>query len=447
MIKIKKSLDIPIEGSPAPQINNGLSVKEVALLGPDYVGMKPTMLVKEGDQVSLGDPLFEDKKNPGILYTSPAAGTVKAIHRGEKRALQSVVISVDGNNEKTFKSYSGQNLAQLSAEEVRENLIQSGLWTAFRQRPFSKVPEKNAKPSSIFVSILDTNPLAADPELIISQHPHDFNAGLDVLSTLTEKVFVNRKFCSEFQVPSQNKKVCGEEFWGGHPAGLVGTQIHFLDPVGPKKQVWSLNYQDVIAIGKLFQTGKIWTERYVSLAGPQVVSPSIVRTRLGANLSQLTQGLLRQGENRIISGSVLWGRHAQGALDFLGRYHVQVSVILEGRKRELLGWHMPGVNKFSFSNVFVSKILPSKLFRFTSNTNGSHRAMVPIGMFEGVMPMDINPTFLLRSLLSKDSDMAQNLGALELDEEDLGLCNFVCPGKEDYQPLLRNILTHIEKEG
>jgi Na+-transporting NADH:ubiquinone oxidoreductase subunit A len=228
---------------------------------------------------------------------------------------------------------------------------------------------------------------------------------------------------------------------------LPGTHIHFLDPVGPEKTVWHINYQDVIAVGKLFATGRLSSERVIALAGPQVERPRLIRTLLGACLSELVAGELKDGENRVISGSVLAGRTTAGPFDFLGRYHVQVSVLGEGREREFLGWQKPGFDKFSIKNVYVAKLFPGKLFDFTTSTEGSDRAMVPISAYEKIMPLDIVPVFLLRALIVGDSDQAQLLGCLELDEDDLGLCTFVCPGKYEYGTILRNNLEKIEMEG
>lgn len=448
MITIKQGLDLPIAGKPEQVIHNGNTVTEVAVLGEEYVGMRPSMKVREGDVVKKGQVLFEDKKNPGVVFTSPASGTVVAINRGEKRVLQSVVIKVEGDEQITFSRYNAADLATLSSKQVKQNLVESGLWTAFRTRPFSKVPALDAVPSSIFVNAMDTNPLAADPEVILNEHKQDFVDGLTVLSRL----FNGEKTIHLCRAPDSttpnadvpNVKVTA--FSGPHPAGLSGTHIHFIDPVSITKQVWYLNYQDVIAIGKLFTTGELFTDRVVALAGPTVKNPRLVRTRLGANLSQLTANELQDVENRVISGSVLSGAKAEGAHDYLGRYALQVSVLAEGREQEFLGMIAPYSHKFSITRTTLGAFA-KKLFNFTTAVNGSHRAMVPIGSYERVMPLDILPTLLLRDLASGDTDSAQALGCLELDEEDLALCTFVCPGKNDYAPMLRAALDKIEKEG
>ncbi|WP_427833991.1 Na(+)-translocating NADH-quinone reductase subunit A [Actinobacillus pleuropneumoniae] len=449
MITIKKGLDLPIAGTPAQVIHNGNTVNEVAMLGEEYVGMRPSMKVREGDVVKKGQVLFEDKKNLGVVFTAPASGTVVTINRGEKRVLQSVVIKVEGDEQITFTRYEAAQLASLSAEQVKQNLIESGLWTAFRTRPFSKVPALDAIPSSIFVNAMDTNPLAADPEVVLKEYETDFKDGLTVLTRLfngQKPVYLCKDADSNIPLSPAIEGITIKSFSGVHPAGLVGTHIHFVDPVGVTKQVWHLNYQDVIAIGKLFTTGELFTDRIISLAGPQVKNPRLVRTRLGANLSQLTANELIAGENRVISGSVLSGATAAGPVDYLGRYALQVSVLAEGREKELFGWIMPGSDKFSITRTVLGHF-GKKLFNFTTAVHGGERAMVPIGAYERVMPLDIIPTLLLRDLAAGDTDSAQNLGCLELDEEDLALCTYVCPGKNNYGPMLRAALDKIEKEG
>lgn len=447
MIRIKKGLDLPIAGKPEQVIYDANPVTEVALLGEEYVGMRPSMKVQEGSVVKKGQVLFEDKKNPGVVYTAPAAGQVVAIHRGEKRVLQSVVISVQGDEQVVFERYPAASLVALSNEQVRANLIASGLWTALRTRPFSKVPAIDAQPAAIFVNVMDTNPLAADPTVIVAERKDDFVHGLTVISRLTNrKVHVCKAFGADIPTaPVTNIEV--HEFAGVHPAGLTGTHIHFIEPVGIKKTVWSINYQDVIAIGRLFTTGELDTSRVVSLAGPQVKNPRLVRTVLGAKISDLTAGELQSGENRVISGSVLHGATATGPHDYLGRYHLQVSVIAEDRHRELFGWVKPSADKYTITRTTLGHFLKNKLFNFTSSMHGSERAMVPIGTYERIMPLDILPTLLLRDLIVGDTDSAQALGCLELDEEDLALCSFVCPGKYEYASLLRKALDKIEKEG
>lgn len=446
MIKIRRGLDLPITGSPNQSIEDGPQVRQVALIGFDYHGMKPTMAVQVGDKVKLGQEVFSDKKIPGVIYTAPASGTVVAINRGDQRVFHSLVINVEGDEAVEFASYPAGELAKLSREQVQDNLVKSGLWTALRTRPFSKAPALDSIPHSIFVQAMDTNPLAADPSVIIATKKDAFANGLTLLARLTEgKVFVCH--ADGVQLPKGQGNIAYEAFGGVHPAGNAGTHIHFLDPVSISKTVWTIGYQDVIAIGELFVSGRLSTDRVVAVAGPQVERPRLVRTRLGADLNELTAGQLKAGENRIISGSVFGGRRSHGNLHFLGRFHSQVSVLLEGRDREMLHYLRAGTNKFSVLGIYISKLFGGKKFDFTTSTNGSERAMVPVGSYEKVMPLDILPTQLLRALIVGDTEVAQQLGCLELDEEDLALCTFVCPGKYEYGPILRSNLTRIENEG
>lgn len=451
LINTKKGLDLPITGEPEQVIyNNAGAIKSVALLGPDYVGLKPSMKVAEGDKVKLGDVLFADKQFPEIVYTAPGAGVVKAINRGERRILHSVIIDLSGNDSVKFKAYPAAKLASLTNEQVRENLLVSGLWTNLRARPYSRVPDPSSTPRSIFVTAIDTSPLAARPEVVIADRAADFENGLIVISKLTEgRIHLCKSAGVAIPTP-ELAQLEVTEFSGPHPAGLVGTHIHHLDPVGPTKTVWHLDYQSVIAIGSLFTTGKLNVERVVALAGSLVSHPRLVRTRAGANLHQLVAGQVKDGaEPRVISGSVLHGRQAEDWSDYLGRYHNQVSVIPENREREFMGWIMPTGKKYSFLNVLLSSLPKERGRKFALSTSkyGSPRAVVPVGVFEEVMPLDILPTQLLRYLIVGDTDMAQALGALELDEEDLSLCTFVDPGKHDFGPVLRKNLMQIEKEG
>lgn len=449
MHRIKKGLNLPINGEPVQEIVAGPEVSQVAILGFDYVGMKPTMEVQIGDKVKAGQVLFTDKKTEGVRYTSPGAGEVIAINRGQKRVFQSVVVQLDGSDDaETFTSYADTKFDELTREQVRDLLVESGMWSVFRTRPFSKVPAIDSAPNSIFVTAIDTNPLAVNPAIVIQEGERDFDYGLQIIRHLTDGA-VHLCKAPGVKLPGADLPfVDTHEFEGPHPAGLPGTHIHMIDPVGPNKTVWHVNYQDVIAIARLFLTGQLNFERVISIAGPSVKAPKVIRTRAGACLDDLTDGELNGENNRIISGSVLSGRNAIVPFNFLGRYHLQVSALAEGTEREFLGWQKPGFNKFSVKKIFASAFNGmSDKFDFTTSTEGSKRAMVPIGSYEQVMPLDVVPTFLLRSLIVEDTEQSQALGCLELDEEDLALCTFVCPGKYEYGPILRKNLTRIEKEG
>lgn len=449
MITIKKGLDLPITGEPSREISEHRPA-HVALIGYDYVGMKPTMNVKEGDIVAKGQPVFEDKKRAGVIYTAPAAGKVIAIKRGERRVFESLVIAVDPNGEEIeFERFDSPELASLDSEVVEKQLLASGEWTAFRTRPYSRAPEIGARPQAIFVTAMDTNPLAFDPMLLISEQTQAFNDGLSVLSTLSPKTFVCHH--GDAQLTPTTSTATGNiteyhSFSGKHPAGLAGTHIHFLHPLMRGTSVWTIGYQDVIAIGKLFTTGRLYTRRLLSLAGPAVKQPHLVATERGADIVAMTKDKLIGDDNRIISGSVLSGRKVFDNVAYLGRFHDQISVLTEGHERPAFHFLSPGSSRFSKLPIYISQFFKKK-YNFTTTTNGSPRAMVPIGVYEKVMPQDYLPTQLLRALIVEDIITAVDLGVLELDEEDLALCTFVSPGKYEYSDILRDNLTRIELEG
>lgn len=447
MIKIRRGLDLPVAGAPEQVVHDGPAVHTVAIVGSDYVGVKPTMRVREGDRVALGQVLFEDKKNPGVLFTSPASGVVATINRGERRVLQSVVIRLEGDEAVSFPSYQPAELDGLTREQVRDGLVASGAWTALRTRPYSKIPAPDASPHSIFVTAIDTNPLAADPAVLLRSREEDFVNGLKVLAKLTDGPVHLCKAVDAAIPGTEVQGVESHEFAGPHPAGLVGTHIHFIDPVNAHKMVWHIGCQDVAAFGRLFTSGRLDVSRVIALAGPQVETPRLIKTRLGANLDELTAGALKDGENRLISGSLLSGRKASGPYGYLGRYANQVAVIREGREREFIHYMSLGAKRYSAMPIYLSALNRNQQYPMTSSTHGSERAMVPIGNYEKVMPLDILPTQLLRALVVGDTVTAQQLGCLELDEEDLGLCTFVCVGKYEYGPILRDNLTRIEKDG
>ena len=451
----RKGLRLPIRGAPIQEIAAARPPRHVALVAADYVGLRPTLHVSVGDDVRRGQLLFDDKRTPGVRHTAPAAGTVVDVHRGNRRVLQSVVIELSreeregrGPDEVTFGSFTGRHPSGMAGDRVRELLVESGLWVALRARPFSRVADPAARPHAIFVSGIDTQPLAPSLDVVMSDADAPFDRGLAALCRLTDgPMFVCLDPGSSIQVPI-SEQIRREEFAGPHPAGTVGLHIHTLAPVDRQKTVWHVGVQDVIAIGRLFETGSLDVTRIVSLGGPPVRQPRLLRTRLGASLDDLVTDQLGEVETRLISGSVLSGRSASGPIHgYLGRYHQQVSVVAEGREREFLGWLTPGLNKFSTIHTFLSSFLPRKQFRMTTSTQGSKRAIVPIGMFERVMPLDLMATPLLRALLMGDVGRAEELGCLELDEEDVALCSFVCPGKNEYGPYLRRVLDTLEREG
>lgn len=449
MITIKKGLDLPINGTPSDTISEH-TPSHIALIGYDYIGMRPTMLVAEGDTVAKGQALFEDKKRAGVLHTAPASGRIVAINRGERRVFESIVIEKSGNDEINFDAFGEDTLHNLPRQTVVDNLVKSGEWTAFRTRPFSRTPFIDSVPSAIFVTAIDTNPLALDPMLVLKDEMTSFNHGLSVLSVLSPTTFVchhGKDNLTRVSNLNAHNQTTYHAFGGVHPAGLAGTHIHFLHPLARGVTVWTINYQDVIAIGKLFTTGKLFTDRLIALGGPAVKNPRLIKTTRGADLADLTKDELYDGTHRIISGSVLSGRAYSPTTAHLGRFAGQISVLPEGFERPSFHFFALGRNRFSALPIYISQFFKGKKYNFTTSTNGSPRAMVPIGSFEKVMPQDYLPTQLLRALIVEDIAVAVDLGALELDEEDVALCTFVSPGKYEFGDILRDNLTRIEAEG
>lgn len=452
MINIKKGLDLPIDGKPVQTVSDGPAVKHVALIGSDYVGLRPSMSVEAGNKVKKGQVLFEDKKNSGSRFTAPAAGTVVAINRGERRAFQSLVIEVDPNGESVeFKKTPADKLLGLSSKEVVEELVESGMWTAFRTRPFDKVPAVGTLPHSIFVTAMDTNPLAADPKVIIDAEATAFANGLKVLSRIGDfKVYVCK---GNYELPKADaNNVVEETFTGCHPAGLAGVHIHHLDPVSETKTVWHIGYQDVIAIGHLFVEGELYNTRVISLAGPQAKNPRLVKTILGASTAELTAGEIEKTANgvRVIAGTVLWGNTAVGPWAYLGRYHLGIALLEEGKTNEffLQNWMGLGVHRHSATRAFLANFIKPSKYTFNTALNGGPRSILPIACYEKVLaPYEVEPTMLVRAIDINDTDQAKLLGILEFAEEDIALATYVCPGKNDFGPLLRRSLTKIEVEG
>jgi Na+-transporting NADH:ubiquinone oxidoreductase subunit A len=441
---LRKGLNIPITGAPSQNIEDGPEVRTVGVLGDDYIGWKPRIAVAEGDLVGPGTPVLISKDMPSVQVVSPVAGRVKAINRGARRKLVSVEIEVgDGADAVDFS-----NVGDLSTTEgLVERLSAAGLWTAFRTRPYSKVPAPETRPAAIYVTALDTEPLSAEPAQIINAEAEAFATGLAAVAKLSEgKTYL----CQADGTSLPGGEAQGVEavaFAGPHPAGLAGTHMHFLEPPVGDKVVWTVGYQDVIVIGRLLMTGTYDASCVISLAGPVCSNPRLVRTVAGASMADVAQGDLPQDlPVRMISGSVLSGRAGEGADGYLGRYARQITLMEEDHKQIPMGWIRPMFAKYAIQPVLGSALSRAK-FPLTTNLNGGRRAMVPLGTFEELMPQDYLPTQLLRAMLVMDTDQAQLLGAMELDEEDLGLVGFACPAKYEYGMALRDCLTKIEKEG
>ncbi len=455
--QIRRGLQLPLQGAPDLTVDEGPELTTVALLGDDSIGLRPRLAVAVGDAVARGQLLYEDKAARGVRYTAPAAGRVVAIHRGEKRRLVSVVVELspaerDGDQAHVahveLAAFRSVHPRDLATHEVEALLLESGLWTALRARPFSRVADPAHPAAAIFVNAMDSQPHAPPMRPVLEDRAEHVEYGLHALAKLTGgPVFV----CTDPDTPlpmPHGARFVHERFAGPHPAGVVGTHIHHLFPVGRGRRIWHIGIQDVLAIGHLLQHGRLDVTRIVSLAGPGAVRPRLLRTRLGANLRQLCNGEARPGAVRRISGSVLAGRTAeQDAEAFLGRYHQQVSLLPEHREREFLGWLSPAPSSRPVAPTPIARWLRRLPIRFHSGRHGSPRAIVPLELYERVLPLDLEPAFLLKALAVEDVEWAESLGCLELDEEDLALCAYVCPSKADFGTQLRKVLTTIDSEG
>jgi Na+-transporting NADH:ubiquinone oxidoreductase subunit A len=442
-IKIRQGYDLPLAGAPAASIDSAPPVQRVALLTSDYPGLKPRLLVEPGNRISVGQPLFIDKRDPLVMYTAPASGTITRINRGARRALQSVVIELDPEQPECtdFEAFADRDVANVPTADLCAALYTSGLWSAFRTRPYSRVPQSGTRPHSIFVTAIDTQPLAGNPAVVIPQFSTEFTVGLQILTRLTDGM-VHVCAGPDWNGPAvAGERLSYTQFVGPHPAGLPGTHIHHLDPVDATKTVWHIGYQDVIAIGKLLGAGRVWNQRIIALTGAGFKKPRLVETYLGASCDDLTAGELQPDQTtRLISGSVLNGHTAAGPYAFLGRYHLQVTALAERRERRLFGWLVSADHN-------LSAALPQTTTTFSTAQHGRPTAMIPVQAFDKVLGLDMLAVPLLRALLVKDTDQAQKLGCLELDPEDLALCTFVCPGKNDYGALLQINLDQIWREG
>ena len=453
-IKITKGLNLSLEGEISDQIlpeAKNLSSR-IAILGKDFHGIKPTMFVSEGQQVTQGEKLFEDKKNPGYFHLSPVNGKISEINRGDRRAFLSMVIEKN-NDDSSFEVDTTFNNAN---DQILKFLGDFGLLSLFRTRPFSKVPIVGSVPSKIFISLIDSNPLSFDPMLVIAANLEAFNKGLEVISYIPkEGIHVGIADISSSNVSEnsldlhKSENITYHAFSGPHPIGLVGTQIHKISPASLTNQIWTIGYQELIKIGKTVLTGLQSNEKYISISGPQVFNPEILLTEFGACVEELTAGKLIEEDNRLISGSVLCGHICEGPLAYLSSFSNQLTVIREVNQddREFLNWLRPEIKKHSSLRMFLSSAMKNYKFNPTSALNGGFRAIVPIGIYEEIFPMNLMITQLLKAIVTEDTELAQSLGVLELDEEDLALCTYSCPSKYDYGLILRNILEKIEKDG
>ena len=434
MIKTSKGLDLPISGIPDTVISDTPKVTSVSLLGNDFTGMKPTMLVKSGDSVKRGTNIFEDKKNPGVFYTAPAGGIIKEISRGDKRKFLSIDIEIADDEEYVHFDVEGG---------LRSLLINSGLWNAFRSRPFNRTPNIESNPDAIFINACDTNPLAVDPYYIITDDLLYFNKGLkalsDAFSCPIHCCYQNTDFDTSIE------SINYHQFYGPHPSGLSSTHINKIFPVNLKRIAWTIGFQDIISIGYLLEHNSLRTHKTIALGGPSVFNPSLIKARISGNIDEITAGKVDIG-SRIISGSVLYGHASEGVMNYLGFYDSLISVIPDEANDIFLNWLMPGSNLHSKLNVFISSFLKPAKFIFNTSVNGGDRAIVPVGSYDEVLPMDILVPQLLKALVVGDREQAVDLGMLELAPEDLAICSYICPSKYDYCSILANNLNELYLE-
>ncbi len=455
LIRIKRGLNLPLPGGlDSTVLVQAPDPAHVALLPQESWGIKVQMLAQEGDRVLVGAPLFCDRRDPRVLYTSPAAGVLEKVVRGDKRVVLAVVVKPDNFNEQA-PQLARVDLAKAGRAEIVEALAASGLWPALRQRPFDRVAHSDEVPRTIFVTAMDTEPLAASPREAVRGREDAFRAGLKALVKLAEKgVWLCTSAEENWSELSTEggQPIAGvqaRQFAGPHPAGLAGTHIHFLDPVGAKRKVWHVAAQDVADIGEFLSTGHLPTRRRVAVVGPAAAKTAYVATRRGADLGAFESYADRaRGAVRFICGSALSGRTAPPGTDagYLGRWERQITLLSDETEREFLGWSVPLGRRWSITNVYPGKFLFPRKLRFDTDLNGSPRAIVPIGVWERVMPLDVLPTPLIKALASREMEDAEKLGALELAEEDLALCEFVDQSKTPVTALLRDMLTLIEKE-
>lgn len=445
VINLKRGLNIRLKGDAEKILGTSIEADKVALKPTDFPGLVPKILVKAEQLVKAGEPIFFDKNNPEIFFTAPTSGQVIAIIRGERRKVLEIIIKADGKNESL--AFAKVDPQKLSRDEVKAQLISSGLWPFLKQRPYGTLAKPAQSPKHIFISGFDSAPLAPDYEFILKGQASALQTGINALTRLTDgKVFIGIRPEQANGIFSGLKNVEINQFSGPHPAGNVGIQIHHISPIDKGDIVWTINLQAVAFIGRLFETGKLDLTKIIALTGSEVISPKYFKCIVGTNLESLLKGATKKaGNERIISGNVLVGSQIE-VNSFLGFFDNQITVIPEGDYYEFLGWAMPRLNKFSFSKSYFSWLTPKKIYSLDTNLNGEERAFVMTGQYEKVLPMDILPVHLLKAIIAEDIDKIENLGIYEVIEEDLALCEYVCTSKTEVQQILRNGINLMIKE-
>lgn len=445
--KIKKGLNIPLKGNAEKVLNNAGRSREYAIKPPDFYGVVPKMLVQKGEQVKVGSPLFYNKYNEMVIFTSPVSGVFKGVVRGEKRRIMEV--RIDASEEDDYMDFGSADPKNISSDRIIEKLLSSGLWATIRQRPYSIIANPEDRPKSIFISAFDTSPLAPDMDFLVNGQEESFQTGLYALAQLTEgkvHLSINEKDnLSEAFTNAKNVQI--NKFTGPHPAGNVGIQIHHIDPLNPGEVVWYIDVQNVIMIGRLFRKGIYDPRKIIAVTGSEIIKPRYWRIIQGASIKNLMENNLIMDEDhlRFISGNVLTGSKIRRD-GFVGFYDSQVTVIPESNKPEFLGWLFPGINKYSTSGTFLSSFTPWKKHRIDTKLHGGNRAFVLTGKYEKVLPMDIYPVQLLKAIMINDIELMEKLGIYEIAPEDFALCEFICPSKIEVQTIIREGLDNLLKE-
>ncbi len=442
-IKIKRGYDIKLKGKAEENLQE-ISLDKYAVKPTDFHGLFPKLSVRVGDKVKRGTLLFFDKHNEYVKIPSPVSGTVTEVLRGAKRKMLEIRIESDGTDE--FIDYGKQEIGSLTSENVTQKLVESGLWSFIRQRPYTVVANPSDRPKAIFISGFDTAPLAANVDFVLNGKEKSFQAGLDVLSKLTDKVYIGINSKTTSPALKNAKGVEINIFDGPHPAGNVGIQIHHISPINKGEIVWTVQPQDVVAIGDLFLTGQYISDIIIALVGSEVESPQYYSVKRGSEIGGIVGGKVKtEYELRYISGNVLTGTKVK-LNGYLGFYHNLISVIPEGNKYEFFGWLIPSPKKHSFYRTALSWLTPNKEYRLNTNLNGGERAFVVTGSLEKVFPMDILPIPLIKSIMINDIDQMEQLGIYEVDEEDIALCEYISTSKIEMQDILRNGLNMMRKE-
>lgn len=445
VIKLKKGLNIPLKGKAEKVLVKPDLPGQFALKPADFHGIRPKMLVHVDDQVKAGTPLFFDKYNPDVFFTSPVSGKIVAINRGERRKILEVVIKMGAQME--YEEFDKADPLSLSREEIVSRLLRSGLWPLIKQRPYGLIPKPEDRPRSIFISGFDTAPLAPDYDFIMKDSANEFQAGINVLKQLTDgRIHLNVN--AENPVPdvySNTKGVQLNYFSGPHPAGNPGVQIHHIDPIHKNGKVWHIGPQDVLIFGRLFLNGVADFSRTVAFTGSEVLKPRYHKTIMGASVSTILKDNVKEGNLRYISGNVLTGKKIPSE-GFLGFFDAQVTVIPEGDYHRFVGWAEPGLDRFSASRAFFSWLMPGRRYVHDTNYNGGPRAYVMTSEYEKVLPMDILAQQLVKAIIVEDIDKMENLGIYEVIEEDLALCEYVCTSKTEVQSILRGGIEMMIKE-